>query len=155
MQKLELDLAGVLATLQVSDTGQNPESAPQSYPARQVPTRLGVVSVMAILRQLSPKLRTTKAKLNLSHSQIRKDPKQWHDCMLRVWHRIRRHEKTTESLQEQNGGSISETGFAIEDFQPLHVKRAIENGRRNRVRHLKPDSLNVRADSVTRLQTQS
>jgi hypothetical protein len=24
------------------------------------------------------------------------------------------------------------TGFAIEDFQPLHVKRAIENGRRNR-----------------------
>src|SRR5437016_12853429 len=29
------------------------------------------------------------------------------------------------------------TGFAIEDFQPLHVKRAIENGRRNRVRHLK------------------
>src|SRR5262249_59064311 len=27
-------------------------------------------------------------------------------------------------------------GFAIEDFQPLHVKRPIENGRRNRVRHL-------------------
>src|SRR5262249_9038526 len=26
-------------------------------------------------------------------------------------------------------------GFAIEDFQPLHVERAIENGRRNRVRH--------------------
>src|SRR5262249_47155933 len=34
--------------------------------------------------------------------------------------------------QEQNGGSISGTGFAIEDFQPLHVKRAIENGRCNR-----------------------
>src|SRR4026208_2361011 len=33
-------------------------------------------------------------------------------------------------------GSIPETGFAIEDFQPLQVKRAIENGRRNRVRHL-------------------
>src|SRR5260370_26947583 len=28
------------------------------------------------------------------------------------------------------------TGFAIEHFQSLHVKRAIENGRRNRVRHL-------------------
>ena len=28
------------------------------------------------------------------------------------------------------------TGFAIEDFQPLEVKRAIENGRRNRIRHL-------------------
>jgi len=24
-----------------------------------------------------------------------------------------------------------------EDFQPLHVKRAFENGRRNRVRHLR------------------
>src|SRR5437588_7807272 len=29
--------------------------------------------------------------------------------------------------------SFPGTGFAIEDFQPLHVKRAIENGRRNRV----------------------
>jgi len=36
----------------------------------------------------------------------------------------------------QNGGSIPGTGFAIEDFQPVHVKRAIENGRRNRVRHV-------------------
>jgi len=27
-------------------------------------------------------------------------------------------------------------GFAIEDFQPFHVNRAIENGHRNRVRHL-------------------
>ena len=35
-------------------------------------------------------------------------------------------------LRECDGGSISGTGFAIEDFQPLHVKRAIENGRRNR-----------------------
>jgi hypothetical protein len=37
-----------------------------------------------------------------------------------------------KAVQEQNGGSIPGTGFAIEDFQPLHVKRAIENGRRNR-----------------------
>ena len=29
------------------------------------------------------------------------------------------------------GGSIPGTGFAIEDFQPLHAKRAIENGRRS------------------------
>src|SRR5215469_4331774 len=41
-----------------------------------------------------------------------------------------------KAVQEQNGGSIAGTGFATEDFQPLHVKRAIENGRRNRVRHL-------------------
>src|SRR5262249_25643873 len=41
-----------------------------------------------------------------------------------------------KAVQEQNGGSISGTSFAIEDFQPLHVKRAIENGRCNRVRHL-------------------
>jgi hypothetical protein len=27
-------------------------------------------------------------------------------------------------------GGSSGIGFAIEDFQPLHVKRAIENGRR-------------------------
>src|SRR5258707_7087341 len=40
------------------------------------------------------------------------------------------------SLQEQNGGCILGTGFAIEDFQPLHVKPAIENRRRNFVRHL-------------------
>src|ERR1700745_1028623 len=38
-----------------------------------------------------------------------------------------------KAVQEQNGGSISGTGFAIEDFQPLHVKRAIENGRRTRI----------------------
>src|SRR5215471_20329017 len=42
-----------------------------------------------------------------------------------------------KAVQEQNGGSIPGTGLAIEDFQPLHVKRAIENGRRNRVRHIK------------------
>jgi hypothetical protein len=36
-----------------------------------------------------------------------------------------------KAVQEQNGGSISGTGFAIEDIQPLHVKRAIENGRCN------------------------
>src|SRR5215472_2203184 len=38
-----------------------------------------------------------------------------------------------KAVQEQNGGSISTTGFAIEDFQPLQVKRAIENGRRTRI----------------------
>src|SRR5579864_5060003 len=32
-----------------------------------------------------------------------------------------------KAVQEQNGGSISGTGFAIEYFQPLHVERAIEN----------------------------
>src|ERR1700745_3634315 len=37
-----------------------------------------------------------------------------------------------KAVQEQNGGSISGTGFAIEDFQPLHFERAIENGRCNR-----------------------
>ena len=36
-----------------------------------------------------------------------------------------------KAVQEQNSGSIPGTGFAIEDFQPLHVKRATENGRRN------------------------
>src|SRR5215475_12418549 len=41
-----------------------------------------------------------------------------------------------KAVQQQNGGSIPGTSFAIEDFQLLHVKRAIENGRRNRVRHL-------------------
>jgi hypothetical protein len=30
-------------------------------------------------------------------------------------------------MQRQNRGTIPATGFAIEDFQPLHVKRAIEN----------------------------
>src|SRR6266576_107546 len=38
-----------------------------------------------------------------------------------------------KAVQEQNGGSSPGTGFAIEDFQPLHVERAIENGRRNRI----------------------
>src|SRR5947209_19432679 len=37
-----------------------------------------------------------------------------------------------KAVQEQNGRTISGTGFAIEDFQPLNVKRAIENGRCNR-----------------------
>src|SRR4030095_9726016 len=37
-----------------------------------------------------------------------------------------------KAVQEQNCGSIPGTGFTIEDFQPLHVKRAIEDGRRNR-----------------------
>src|SRR4029077_9905794 len=46
---------------------------------------------------------------------------------------MRRRGKT---VQEQNGGSIPGTGFAVEDFQPLHVTRAIENRRRNLVRHL-------------------
>src|SRR5258708_1809273 len=40
-----------------------------------------------------------------------------------------------KAVQEQNGGSVPGTGFSIEDFQPLHVKRTIENGRRNLVRH--------------------
>jgi hypothetical protein len=31
-------------------------------------------------------------------------------------------------MQEQNGGSIPGTGFAIEEFQALYAKRAIENG---------------------------
>src|SRR5215469_6557622 len=38
-----------------------------------------------------------------------------------------------KAVQEQNGGSIPRTGFAVEDFQPLHAKRAIENGRRNKI----------------------
>src|SRR5215469_3046688 len=50
---------------------------------------------------------------------------------------VRRRRK---SVQKQNGGSIPGTGFAIEDFQPLHFKRAIENSRRNRVRHLNSPS---------------
>ena len=37
-----------------------------------------------------------------------------------------------KAVQEQNRGSIWRTGFAIEDFQPLQAKRAIENGRCNR-----------------------
>jgi hypothetical protein len=37
-----------------------------------------------------------------------------------------------KAVQEQNSWSISGTGFAIEDFQPLHVERAIENGPCNR-----------------------
>src|SRR5262249_61895442 len=45
-----------------------------------------------------------------------------------------------KAVQEQNRGSIPGTGVAIEDFQPLHVKRAIENGRRNRVGHLNSPS---------------
>ena len=45
-----------------------------------------------------------------------------------------------KAVQEQNGGTILGTGFAIEDFQPLHVKSAIENGGRNRVRHLNSPS---------------
>src|ERR1700741_1016339 len=38
-----------------------------------------------------------------------------------------------KAVQEQNGGSMPGTGFAIEDFQPVYVKRAIENGRRTRI----------------------
>src|SRR5499427_876635 len=43
-----------------------------------------------------------------------------------------------KAVQEQNGGSIPGAGFAIEDFQPLHVKRAIENGRRTRICRVSP-----------------
>src|SRR5579859_1119388 len=46
-----------------------------------------------------------------------------------------------KAVQEQNGGTVPGTGFAIEDFQPLHVKRAIENGWRNRIRHLNSPSV--------------
>src|SRR6516165_2975586 len=59
-----------------------------------------------------------------------------------------------KAVQEQNGGSIPGTGFAIEDFQPLHVKRAIENGRRNSVRHLNSPSareLHLRMNADDRL----
>src|SRR5439155_16192044 len=62
---------------------------------------------------------------------IRKHGNQIAEHMRRRW----------KAVQEQNGGSISGTGFAIEDFQFLHVNRAIENGRRNRVRH--PNSPSV------------
>src|SRR5262249_39676442 len=37
-----------------------------------------------------------------------------------------------KAVQEHNGGSISGTGFAIEDSQTLYVERAIKNGRRSR-----------------------
>jgi len=47
------------------------------------------------------------------------------------------------------------TGFAIEDFQPLHVKRAIENDRRNRVRHLKSPFRRVNCTFVGVRQSQS
>src|SRR5678810_604835 len=55
------------------------------------------------------------------------------DELLQIAEHMRRRRK---AVQEQNGGSIPGAGFAIEDFQPLQVKRAIENGRRNRVGHL-------------------
>jgi hypothetical protein len=38
-----------------------------------------------------------------------------------------------EAVQEQNGRSISGTGFPDRRSPALHVTRAIENGRRNRV----------------------
>jgi hypothetical protein len=41
--------------------------------------------------------------------------------------------------KERKGGSPQ--GFEIEDFQPLHVKRAMENGRPKRVRHLNSHSV--------------
>src|SRR5215510_1186994 len=57
-------------------------------------------------------------------------------CIRKHGNQIAEHmRRRRKAVQEQNGGSISGTGFAIEDFQLLHVKRAIENGRRNRVRH--------------------
>src|SRR5215469_14275981 len=61
---------------------------------------------------------------------------QWEaDC--RTYDKRRRR----KAVQEENGGSIPGAGFAIEDFQPLDVKRAIENGWRNRVRHLNSPSV--------------
>ena len=39
-----------------------------------------------------------------------------------------------------DNGAVVKSGFAIEDFRPLHVKRAIENGRRKRVRDLNSPS---------------
>src|SRR3954453_15997926 len=62
---------------------------------------------------------------------IRKHRNQIAEHMRRRW----------KAVQEQNGGSIRGTGFAIKDFQPLRVKLAIENGRRNRVRHLNSPSV--------------
>src|SRR5215469_1450155 len=38
-----------------------------------------------------------------------------------------------EAVQEQNGGSISYAVFWMKKNKPLHVKRAIENGRRTRI----------------------
>jgi len=48
-----------------------------------------------------------------------------------------------KAVQEQDGGSIPGTGFAIEDFQPLDIKRAIENGRRTGVCRLFPSITDV------------
>src|SRR6266576_3398454 len=41
-------------------------------------------------------------------------------------------------MQEQNGGGIPGTSFAVEDFQPIHVKRAIKNGRRTGICRVSP-----------------
>src|SRR3954463_2763094 len=44
-------------------------------------------------------------------------------------HQIAEHmRRRRKAVQEQNGRSIAGTGFAIEDFQPVHFERAIENG---------------------------
>jgi hypothetical protein len=49
-----------------------------------------------------------------------------------------------KAVQEQNGRSISGTGFAIEDFQPLHVKRAIAK----RITHI-PDGTMAGMEAIS------
>ena len=46
-----------------------------------------------------------------------------------------------KSVQEQNGGTVVKTGFAVKDVQSLHVKLSIKNGWRSRVRHLNSSSV--------------
>ena len=46
-----------------------------------------------------------------------------------------------KAVQEQNGGSIRGTSFAIKHFQTVYAKRAIEDGGCNRVGHLNSPSV--------------
>src|SRR5437588_5861733 len=88
----------------------------------------------------------------LSFRHIQGSLGQRHDIYPQAWESdCGTYEKTTESRARARRWG---TGFAIEDFQFLHVyraiengrcnrvrvKRAIENGRRNRVRHLNSPS---------------
>jgi hypothetical protein len=78
----------------------------------------------------------------LSFRHIQGSLGQRYDIYPRAWESYAEHmRRRRKAVQEQNGRSISGTGFAIEDFQPLHVKRAIENGRCNRVRYLNSSSV--------------
>ena len=76
----------------------------------------------------------------LSFRHIQGSLKQRHDIYPQAWESAEHMRRRRKAVQEQNGGSTPGTGFAIEDFQPLQVKRAIEDGRRNRVRHLNSPS---------------